>query len=187
MKMLLLSAGLLWVTAVAAAAGDFTQNLTAEEIAATGLGKLSPAELARLKAVVERYKTGEVAVVREQAAAQVAAVEAKLQETEARVPAEPKGPGWLKALVTLKRVEAKPETAVALEARLEGELRGFQGKRRFKLDNGQVWQMTESNYYSGPALKSPAVRIKPGMLGVFWLEIPEAGRLRVKVQPVSLE
>jgi hypothetical protein len=76
---------------------------------------------------------------------------------------------------------------VALEARLEGELRSFEGQRRFVLDNGQVWRMAESNYYSGPVLKSPVVRIKPGMLGVFWLEIPEAGRLRMKVLPVKLE
>jgi len=192
MRKLLLMAGMLAGCVVAAgaagAAGDFTRSMSAEEISATGLGKLSAGELERLKAVVERYKSGEVAVVQQRAAAQVAAVEAKLQETEAKAAAEEaRGPGWLKALVTLKRVEAKPDNAVALEARLEGELRSFEGQRRFVLDNGQVWRMTESNYYSGPVLKSPVVRIKPGMLGVFWLEIPAAGRLRMKVLPVKLE
>jgi len=57
--------GCLLCTSPLWAADDFLKTLTPEELTATGLQKLTPAELARLAAVVERYKTGEVAVVRQ--------------------------------------------------------------------------------------------------------------------------
>ena len=59
------------------AAGDFTRTMTPEERTAAGLDKLTEAELAQLKAVVERYKTGEVSEVKQEAEARVAAAEAK--------------------------------------------------------------------------------------------------------------
>jgi hypothetical protein len=73
-------------------AQDFTRTLTPEERASAGLDRLTPEELARLKALVERYKSGEVTVVREQAertvaetAAKARAAEQKAAATEARV------------------------------------------------------------------------------------------------------
>jgi hypothetical protein len=62
--------------------GDFTKTMTPEELAATGLAKLTPEELAKLKAVIERYRSGEVAVVEKKAEQQVAAVK---QEADQKV------------------------------------------------------------------------------------------------------
>ncbi|MBA3850629.1 MAG: hypothetical protein C0502_11655 [Opitutus sp.] len=187
--------------AIAACAQDFTQAMTPEERAAAGLHKLTPAELARLKEVVERYKTGEVAVVRRQAERQVAATEAKAQEAERKVAAAEakakqvaapgaaaapkKTPGWVGALLTLKRAEKAPGNEV-LESRLVGELKTFSGRRSFRLENGQVWQMIESDQYAGPTYENPEVFIEPGLFGTFWLRIPD-GALRVKVKPIKLE
>lgn len=172
-------------------AEDFTTLLTPTERTATGIDRLTPAELDQLKAVVERYKSGEVAVVRQEAATQVAAAEAKVkQAAEAAVaapeaPGAAKKPGWFSALVTLRKTAEKPDKAEALEGRLAGSLKTFNGRRSFELQDGQVWRMTETGRYSGPTLEAPAVWITPGFLGVYWLQIREAPLL-VKVQPVKL-
>lgn len=193
------------VLAVTVQAQDFTRTMTAEEQAAAGLEKLSPAELAKLKAAVERYKAGAVAVVQEEAEQKVAATEAKVKEAEQRVAAaevkvqeaetkvasatsaeKRKGPSWLSALVTLKRAEAKPDAEEAIESRLAGSIETFQGRRSFALENGQIWQMIETDSYAGPSYQRPIVRVRPGILGTFWLLIPEAA-VRVRVKPVKLE
>jgi hypothetical protein len=193
-------------------AQDFTAIMTPEDRAATGIDRLTPAELARLQAVVERYKSGEVAVVRQEAAQQVATVkqeaeqkvatvkqeaaqkiavaEAKVQQGETPPPAAEKSgdkkPGWFSALVTLQKAGEKADKNDILEGRLAGKLKSFSGTRSFTLADGQVWKMTEGGSYHGPELDAPAVRIMPGFLGTFWLQIREAP-LRVKVQPVKVE
>lgn len=203
-------------------AEDFTAAMTPEERAATGIGRLTPAELDRLKAVVERYKSGEVTAVRQEAQQQVAvakqeaeqkvavvkqeaeqkvavvqdklqaaetkaqAAESKAQAAEAKQEPARKGPGWLGALITLKKAGEKPSASDAIESRLVGTLKNFRGARSFTLENGQVWAMTEGDSYAGPALTSPALNVTPGFLGTYWLQIPEAG-LRVKVKPIKLE
>lgn len=183
--------GLVLCTAVFARAGDFTQGMTADEQAQAGLAKLTPEELARLKAVVERYKAGELAVVRQEAEKTVAAAEAKAKQAEAAAAAPEaseagKKPGWFAALVTLRKTAEKPDKAEAMEGRLVGSLKTFNGRRSFELQDGQVWRMTETGRYSGPTLESPAVWITPGFLGVYWLQIREAPLL-VKVQPVKVQ
>lgn len=192
------------VLALTVQAQDFTRTMTAEERADAGLEKLSAAELAKLKAFVERYKAGAVAVVQEQAEQKVAATEAKVKEAEQKAAVaegkakeaesksasgaveKKKGPGWLGALVTLKRAEAKPDAEEAIESRLEGSVSTFSGRRSFTLENGQVWQMVESDSYAGPVYERPIVRVRPGLFGTFWLQIREAA-IRVKVKPIKLE
>jgi lipoprotein-anchoring transpeptidase ErfK/SrfK len=207
------------VLAVTVHAQDFTRTMTADEQAAAGLEKLSPAELAKLKAFVERYKTGAVAVVQEQAEQKVAATEAKVQQvreqvaaTEAKARAaeqkaaqaeakakeaeaksataaateKKKGPGWLSALTTLKRIADKPEGVEAMESRIAGPFTGWSGKTTFRLQNGQVWQQNDDGSYVDREVDSPAVRIVPGRMGVFWMEV-EGVNPRVKVKPIKLE
>jgi len=179
------------VLAIAAHAQDFTQTMTAEERAAAGLERLSPAELAKLKAAVERYKAGAVAIVEQQAEKKVAATEARAKEAEQKAAAHgadnsKKGPSWLAALITLEKSAKAPESNEEFRARLKGKLESFNGRRTFTLDNGQVWQMIDAGSWSGPDFENPEVSIKPGMMGVFWLRVPEAS-LRVKVKPLRLQ
>lgn len=192
------------VLAVAGSAQDFTRALSPAEIEAAGLHKLSPAELARLKDIVERYKAGEVAVVQQQAEQKVAATEAKAKVAEqkaavaeakakeaetkvaAAAPAPKKGPGWLSALTTLARIADKPEAAEAMESRIAGKFEGWTGRTKFTLKNGQVWQQSDDGSYVGPPVDSPAVKIFPGRIGTFWMEV-EGVNPRVKVKPIKLE
>lgn len=171
------------------AEGDFTRTLTPAEVEAAGLGRLTPGELGRLKELVERYRLGEVAVVAKVAEEKVAAAEAKVREVEAKAGAAPaagKQPGWLAALITLKKTGEKPDEAEEVDSRLAGELTNFSGRRSFVLENGQVWQMIETGSYAGPALVAPRVTVRPGLAASYWLKIP-AGAVRVKVKPVKLE
>lgn len=192
------------VLAVAVQAQDFTRTMTAEEQAAAGLEKLSPAELAKLKAAVERYKAGAVAVVQEQAEQKVAATEAKVKEAEQKAAiaegkvkeaenksgggavADKKGPSWLRALVTLKKAEANPGASEPLESRLVGEFRGWRRGTVFELENGQRWQHVEGEDYVTPPMAPPRVKITPGAFGTFWMKI-EGVNAHVKVKPIKLE
>lgn len=174
-------------------AQDFTTTMTPAERAAAGLGKLSAEELAVLKAAVERYKSGEVAAIKQEAEQKVAVAEAKVKETEAKAreaEAEQKksGPGWLGALITLKRAESKSKVEVSdlLVSRVEGTFKTFSGRRSFTLENGQVWTMIENDSYAGPTYTNPEVEIYPGIMGSFWLRVPAAA-VRFKVKPVKLD
>lgn len=200
MRKFLLGGWFLLAVVTAVHAQDFTQTMTAEERAAAGLDKLSPAELAKLKAVVERYKAGEVAVVQQQAKAQVAAHEAKAAEAEKKAAvAEAKAkatetneaekkqtPGWVTALVTLSKMASKPEKAQALESRLVGDFEGWDSRTVFKLENGQIWQQDGGRAYNGDKLHAPAVKIYPGTNNAYFMAV-DGVPVRVKVKPIKLE
>ncbi len=87
--------GLLVFVATAIADEEFLKTLPAADFAAAGLQKLTPEELARLEALVQQYKTGEVTTMRQQTEAKalasqqeaekkILAAEAKAREAEAK-------------------------------------------------------------------------------------------------------
>lgn len=68
-----------------------------------------------------------------------------------------------------------------IEAHIAGPLDGWLGKTTFKLDNGQVWQQAESGMRTDLGLNSPAVRIKPMLLGSWLMYVDGCGcSLRVR-------
>jgi hypothetical protein len=68
-----------------------------------------------------------------------------------------------------------------IEAHIDGRVDGWLGKTTFKLDNGQVWQQAESGMRTDLGLNSPAVRIKPMLLGSWLMYVDGCGcSLRVK-------
>ncbi len=174
------------------------KDLPAEKFRAAGLHKLTDAELAELQAVFDQLKSGEITAIKQEAEQKVAqaeaikqeaqqkvaAAEAKVQETEAEQ--KKKGPGWLRALVTLQNTTEKAGKADPVQSRIAGRFRGWEGKTLFRLENGQIWQQNDDSSYVGVDYDSPAVRIYPGMLGAFWMEV-EGVNPRVKVKPLKLE
>jgi hypothetical protein len=173
--------------ALGAAEPSVLAKLPPERFARAGLQKLTAAELAELEQVIAEAKSGEL----EAAERKLAAAEAKARDAEAKAAAraaapEKKGPGWLKALVTLQETNESPDKAEAVESRLAGDYDGWTGRTTFKLENGQIWQQTDGKQRYDDRRPAPAVKIYPGMLGVFWLEI-EGVRERVKVKPIRLQ
>lgn len=157
---------------VAHASDGVLKNLPPERFAKAGLQKLTPGELAELEQVI-----------REAAAGEVAAASKRHTASEAT---DQKSPGWLRALITLQETESRPDAAEAVVSRLVGDYEGWTGRTQFKLENGQIWQQAAPGERIDSKRPAPVVRIYPGMLGVFWLEV-EGVRERVKVKPVKLK
>jgi hypothetical protein len=171
------------VAAVPSPAGEFSRTLTRENLQASGLLKLTPAELAQLEVLIDAYKRGSTEKLGDAAAS-------RAEDTKTNSKPRSLVPDWVEALITLKRAEdttakKKPEP---MTSRLEGEFRGWTGRTNFKLENGQVWTQSDKGdtYQYTPALSSPSVKIVPGALGTFWLEIVGVNQ-RVRVRPIRLE
>src|SRR5450432_1018064 len=214
MKRFSVLAGLMLLAVVARADSGFLKTLPPEEFTTAGLQKLTPEELDRLEALVQRYKTGEQVDVRREAearssasqkeaeekvkvaeakaeAAEAKAKEAARKRAEAEVEAAAspvkKQPGWFTALLTLNRAGEKPEKEEPLASRLTGDFVGWSGSTVFSLENGTTWvqqNRTESYIYS-PTLHSPKVKIRPASIRGFWMEI-EGVNLQVRVIPLAL-
>ncbi len=79
-----------------------------------------------------------------------------------------------------------PESSArdVIEGHIEGMFTGWKGKSVFKLDNGQEWRQAESGAYDAGKFDSPAVHIKPMLLGS-WLMYVEGCGCSVRVQRVK--
>lgn len=144
--------------AAAQAPQPIEKQMTAEEFAATGLGKLDPRELANLNAWLNRTLEVET---------QKAAAQAKdLVQQENR--------GFFDF-----------GSDEPIEATMVGEFRGFAQGRQYTLDNGQVWRQTDNASLAGVRRSNPKVRIKPGMIGNVWYLGIEGYNTRAKVQRIK--
>ena len=152
---------------VQAAEGRLAQ-LPAEKFAAAGLHKLTPAELAQLETIVAEFAAS--------GPKSATAVE----------PVKTMGPAWLRALVTLQEAGERSGAEDVLESRLVGDYEGWSGRTLFRLENGQVWQQADRGERVDSRRAQPRVRIQPGSMGTYWLEI-EGVRERLKVRPVKLK
>lgn len=151
--------------ALAQDAPPLQQAMSAEEFKAAGLDKLSAEELARLNAWLDRR-------VEQQASAAVAAAVEQARE-EGR-----------KEVVEKNRGFFHFGSEEPIEASIVGEFDGFGSRKRYTLDNGQVWQQTDSTTLAGVRRSNPKVRIKPGMMGVWYMRI-DGYNTQAKVQRIE--
>ena len=68
-----------------------------------------------------------------------------------------------------------------IESTLVGEFTGFGKGRKYTLENGQVWDQIDDAHVSGVRRQTPKVRITPGLMGVWYLQI-EGTNTRAKVR-----
>ena len=158
-RMLLLSFALSALLAGAASAQQFSsleERMTEDEFKAAGLDKLSPEELARLNAFI----AGETAEV-------AATLPAATPMADNRGFYQRTGP------------QGEIITSIT------GEFRGWSGAgTRFVLDNGQVWETTDSSTRLSVKLTNPEVTIEPGILDSWYLRV--AGyNTRAKVKRIK--
>lgn len=155
---------LLGLAGALVAAEPFSRSLAPADFAAAGLGRLTPEELARLDAFI---------------AARTAPPAA------APLPAAPPSAAARPAPSPVRRTTpAVVEEEESFESRLTGEFRGWEPRTVFALENGQRWQETGGTTYAGPPLAAPAVRIRAGALGAYWMRIDGVPR-EVKVRRVD--
>lgn len=121
------------------------QQMTPEEFKAAGLDKLSPDELARLNAWLNRKIDTETT----QAATKAAA------DTQHKIEQQDRGFFHF-------------NSDEPIVAHIAGNFRGFAHGRHYTLDNGQEWEQVDDAALPGIRLDNPEVRIKPAMVGNTW-------------------
>jgi len=170
--LLCFATGLLAVHEGFAAPESFSARLTSEQYAAAGLGRLTPEELSVLNQLIASDAEGEkqIAVEEAKAVATAEATAAAEQSQEKR--------GWVRLLPGMRIEHAEIESAI------EGTFRGWRGGTIFSLQNGQVWKQVDGETYVTRSSQSPAVRIKSGALGSFFMTV-EGVNPRVKVERVN--
>jgi len=132
--------------------GDLQQQMSPQEFKAAGLDKLSATELATLN----RWLQGKV--------------EAATTEAVAAVREEAREEGRQEVIVKHRGFSSFGSNE-PIQANLEGEFRGFSKGREYMLDNGQTWEQTDDTSVSGVRKQTPAVRITPGLMNVWYLQI----------------
>jgi hypothetical protein len=150
---------LLILSCMLASAADapFTSTLTPEERKAAGVDALTPEQLARLDAFVQRYNAGEVA--REVDVAVKVAREEEKQEARRRIMKEEK---------------------LDVESRIVGDISGWKGGTIFNLENGEAWQQSNQESYYYGRVSNPKVVIKEAGLSGNWMFIEGFPPLRVR-------
>jgi hypothetical protein len=142
------------------------------------------------KAVTEQVRAQTTAEVTQTVTEQVQAETAKEVAAEVRqqTQAEDKKASEQKAasagVLDRMRVVLKPGTEIdytTLDATVAGPFHGWQKDTVITLTNGQRWVVTDDDHYWVPDSGKPIhVRIVPGILGSFFMEIERGGRPRVR-------
>lgn len=176
-------------------AAGFLDQLPPDARVAIGVDGMTPAQLTALEAAVARYvatQGGQVAtpvadsgvvappaVITEDLAATLQQREAELDRTRAELarakaelktqPEEDK-PSLLQRASVLLRPGTRIEYTT-MESRLAEPFRGWKKGTRFRLENGQVWRVSEGEYWSKLEPAGKAVTIEPGVGGSFFIRI----------------
>jgi hypothetical protein len=148
------------------ASGDLQQQMTPAEFKAAGLDKLSAAELAALNAWLHDA-AGSATAAGSGAEALEQAKEAGRQE-----------------VIVKNRGFFDFGSKEPIESTLVGPFNGFAKGKRYLLANGQEWEQTESASLSGVSKDAPAMTIRPGISGVWYLQI-DGYNSRAKVRRVK--
>ncbi len=130
-------------------------RLTATEFREAGLGKLSANELARLNALLARDATSAAAAT---------------PDVEARI-AQAREEGRREAAASPDRGVRAPESREPVESTIPGRFTGFARGREYTLANGQVWKQTDNASIAGARGENVGVRIRPGLLSAWWLQV----------------
>lgn len=134
---------------------DIEKRLTAEQLRETGLDTLTPAQLARLNALLREDG------VQAEAKAEAAKVEA-VAVAKREVREEGEGKGHLIGL-----------SEGPIRARVVGDIAGWEPGTVFALDNGQQWKVLKGAFKLPRTLSSPQVVLVPGVAGRWFFQVDE--------------
>ena len=134
------------------------QEMTPEQFKAAGLDKLSPQELANLNAWLNNTL--------------------EIETTKAANLAKDKVETENRGFLTFGKTDP-------IVGRIVGEFRGFAPGRSWTLDNGQVWEQTDSASLAGVRKTEPQVRITPSVMGNKWYMQIEGYNTRAGVRRVK--
>jgi len=174
----LLAVGLPWVCF---AGVDLRQEIGDKAFKASGLEKLTEAELATLNEAVAallRSREGEVIAAQTEIITQKDQVIAEQQqrlEQQAGTPAEelPQGEDRFGLESIKQRVQEsmQSEGTDTITSTLVGEFKGWSGNTRFELENGQVWKQTDRSSFVVRKMVNPVITIRRGMFSSYMLKV----------------
>ena len=159
--LLLAFAPMAWAQQSAPMTTNVEQQMSADQFKAAGLDKLSAKELAALNAWLQQKVTAETAVAVEKA------------REEGR-----------KEVVEKNRGFFDFGSSEPIESIIAGEFNGFAKGKHFTLQNGQVWEQIEAASLAGVRKTDVPVKIKPGVLGVWFMQI-KGYNTQVKVRRIK--
>lgn len=170
MKKLLFFVLTLTVASTAHAVDNFStveERMSGIEFKATGLGKLTDAELAELNDWLRRHSvaTLENAAARSSSSAAIAGETKDLRGYENQPKDDPNG-----------------NNGKVIHSTIVGTFSGWNGKGAiFKLTNGMIWQSTENDTFFTEPAENVQVTIKKGFMGNWRLSMDGRGSgVRVK-------
>lgn len=197
-----------WLRAAPAEVETFIATLSQADLAALGLAELTPAQRARLNALVEDYKRGTITSARRAAAEALAAQQAAEAQT-ARAEKRAEAARLETAKAEARQVEAvkielgkstggsssltkakeslKPAASsenLVIESSILGSFRGWEPRQVFTLANGQRWQVANRESYYSPVVENPKIVIVPAAIAGYWMRFPAIGA-EVRVNLVS--
>lgn len=146
--LMLAFAPLAWAQQATPLTTNVEAQMSPEQFKAAGLDKLSAKELATLNAWLQQKVSTETAVAVEKA------------REEGR-----------KEVVEKNRGFFDFGSKEPIESVITGEFNGFGKGKHFTLQNGQVWEQTEAASLSGVRKTDIPVKIKPGALGVWFMQV----------------
>jgi hypothetical protein len=159
----------------------FTKGLSPADFAAAGLGKLTPEELSTLDALVHAREAGAVAVAKDETTKQVTqVVRQQVKAEDQQAAAKQASAGFMDRM----KVLLKPGTEIeysTLDSAIVPPFDGYDPGSVLTLVNGQRWKVVDdSSDYRRKVLTPVPVKIVPGSLGSFFMQITGSGRPKVK-------
>jgi hypothetical protein len=122
---------------------DIEQRLTPEQMHATGLDTLSPAQLTRLNQVL-REDAGRPVVV-----------------------GQSPGDNAERSIFSVG-LDDKP-----IHSRLRGDVQAWEPGTVFELDNGEQWKVLKGRMTLHKTLHAPEIQVVPGLAGRWFLQVDE--------------
>ncbi len=122
---------------------DIEQHLTAEQLHATGLDTLSPAQLELLNRLL-------------------------CEESAKAVKADESPTAGERSRASFIGLDDEP-----IRSHLEGTVSGWEPGTVFELENGQQWKVLKGSAKLREALQAPEVLVVPGVAGRWFLQVDE--------------
>jgi hypothetical protein len=142
------------------------EQMTGKEFIAAGLDKLSNEELAALNAWIRRHS--------------LATLDAPASVSPAAAaPAQDDGDS--RGFEAKKKGEDDDRP---INSRIAGLFTGWDGQTTFKLENGMIWAQADKDKFYTKDLQNPAVTIKKGMFGSWYLTV-EGYNSKCKVRRIQ--
>ena len=162
------------VVGAEAAYVDVERRLTREQLRATGLDTLSPAQLKLLNQLLREEAPQSVATTQ---AGQPVAVTG---QAESAAPHTPVAPTALNAPAAVPPPAAPAAPMYIglddrpIESRIVGNVVGWAPGSEFLLENGQRWKVLKGEVTLRKPVENPAIKVLPGIAGRWFLQIDES-------------